>query len=216
MRLKKLQLLLLAALLALFSSRVRCQYPPPSSSPAPSSPAVNVTEVVAAVRKSFSEPTAHSFALKTELNLNGSSISVGESFDANTLVVQVGGARCRRRQGCGARRQQRQQQQRELRARARRRLNQVCSCNPTSCAATSTALLPMQFRFNACAGVQLHHHRLVLLLLLLLKAALFHSTDRLLQEVVCLSQTVSDSPHVRAYVFAHVSPCCPSRAVCVQ
>jgi hypothetical protein len=51
--------------------------------------AVNITQIVADVRRALREPVAEVITLNTEFSAGGSSISVGDVYSANTLAVQV-------------------------------------------------------------------------------------------------------------------------------
>jgi hypothetical protein len=95
--------------------------------------AVNTSEVAAAVSAELRQQSVDLITLKTEFTSEGSSISVGEAYRADTLAVQVG--RC------------------EAGHPWRQDSSSTCtppSSHPSSC--------PLQFRFAACTGTQLHHH----------------------------------------------------------
>jgi len=57
----------------------------PSGNPNP----VNITQIIQAVRTAEHEPEPHMITLSSEVNVGGSTISVGESYAADTLTVQV-------------------------------------------------------------------------------------------------------------------------------
>lgn len=57
----------------------------PSGNPNP----VNITQIIQAVRTAEHEPEPHMITLTSEVNFGGSTISVGESYAAGTLTVQV-------------------------------------------------------------------------------------------------------------------------------
>jgi hypothetical protein len=132
-----------------------------NSSAAPAG-AFNLTLVVDAVRKAMSEPVPYILQFKTEFDANGSSISVAESYAANTLAVQVGAS-------CTSTRLQVM-----LAPAAFDRLSKDAGLLPRTlpwpvlgCLSSTFKSLPLialtnpfvwQFRFGACSGTQLHHH----------------------------------------------------------
>lgn len=67
----------------------------------PPTTAVNTTEVAAAVSEALRQQAEQLITLRTEFSSEGSSISVGEAYGANTLAVQVGEAGQARRHTAG-------------------------------------------------------------------------------------------------------------------
>lgn len=105
-----------------------------SSSSSTPTPAVNTSEVAAAVSEALRQQAVDLITLRTEFSSEGSSISVGEAYGANTLALQVGEAGQARRHTAAT-------------AALARFQADLCPF-----------LAPLQFRFAVCTGTQLHHH----------------------------------------------------------
>lgn len=64
--------------------------PSPAADAAAPTNATNFTEVVSSVRRAMLEPKPQMLILRQELESEGSTISTGESYDGDVLIVQVG------------------------------------------------------------------------------------------------------------------------------